>query len=241
LEENKILLKTKDIRVRYNKVEAIKGVSLEVAKGSIVTLIGSNGAGKSTVLKAISGLNPIVSGEIWFLNHRIDSFLPQDIVKLGISHVPEGKRLFSRMTVLENLKMGAYTRKDKEESKKDMDEEVFHYFPKLKVRINQATGTLSGGEQQMVAIGRALMAKPKLLLLDEPSLGLSPLLVLEVAKIIREINKKGVSIILVEQNAKMALQLAHFGYVLETGKVALDGAADSLLNNTHVRDAYLGG
>lgn len=240
MEENKILLKTKDIRVRYNKVEAIKGVSLEVAKGSIVTLIGSNGAGKSTVLKALSGLNPIVSGEIWFLNHRIDSLLPQDIVKLGISHVPEGKRLFSRMTVLENLKMGAYIRKDKEELKKDMDE-VFHYFPKLKARINQAAGTLSGGEQQMVAIGRALMAEPKLLLLDEPSLGLSPLLVLEVAKIIREINKKGVSIILVEQNAKMALQLAHFGYVLETGKVALDGIADSLLNNTHVRDAYLGG
>lgn len=240
MEENKILLKTKDIRVRYNKVEAIKGVSLEVARGSIVTLIGSNGAGKSTVLKAISGLNPIISGEIWFLNHRIDSFFPQDIVKLGISHVPEGKRLFSRMTVLENLKMGAYIRKDKEELKKDMDE-VFHYFPKLKARINQATGTLSGGEQQMVAIGRALMAGPKLLLLDEPSLGLSPLLVLEVAKIIREINKKGVSIILVEQNAKMALQLAHFGYVLETGKVALEGAADSLLNNTHVRDAYLGG
>ncbi|MBI4620497.1 MAG: ABC transporter ATP-binding protein [Desulfobacterales bacterium] len=235
-----MLLKTKDIRVRYNKVEAIKGVSLEVAKGSIVTLIGSNGAGKSTVLKALSGLNPIVSGEIWFLNHRIDSLLPQDIVKLGISHVPEGKRLFSRMTVLENLKMGAYIRKDKEELKKDMDE-VFHYFPKLKARINQAAGTLSGGEQQMVAIGRALMAEPKLLLLDEPSLGLSPLLVLEVAKIIREINKKGVSIILVEQNAKMALQLAHFGYVLETGKVALDGIADSLLNNTHVRDAYLGG
>lgn len=240
MEQNKILLKTKDISVRYNKVDAIKGVSLEVARGSIVALIGSNGAGKSTVLKAISGLNPIVSGEIWFLNHRIDSLLPQNIVKLGISHVPEGKRLFSRMTVLENLKMGAYIRKDKEESKKDLDE-IFHSFPKLKARINQAAGTLSGGEQQMVAIGRALMADPKLLLLDEPSLGLSPLLILEVAKIIREINKKGVSIILVEQNAKMALQLAHFGYVLETGKVALDGIADSLLNNTHVRDAYLGG
>ena len=240
MEENKVLLKIKDIRVRYNKVEAIKGVSIEVARGSIVTLIGSNGAGKSTILKALSGLNQIISGEIWFLNHRIDSLLPQDIVKLGISHVPEGKRLFSRMTVLENLKMGAYIRKDKEEIKKDLDE-VFPYFPTLKARINQAAGTLSGGEQQMVAIGRALMVKPKLLLLDEPSIGLSPLLVLEVAKIIKEINKKGVSIILVEQNAKMALQLAHFGYVLETGKVALDGIADSLLNNTHVRDAYLGG
>ena len=235
-----MLLKIKDLKVHYQKVEAVKGVSMEVEEGSIVTFIGANGAGKSTILRTISGLKNPTSGEIWFKDKRIDKKAPQDIVKAGIAQCPEGRRVFPYMSVLENLMMGAYTRKDKDGIKKDL-ESVYRHFPRLKERVKQAAGTLSGGEQQMLAMGRALMAGPKLMLLDEPSIGLSPLLVQEIAKIIREINNEGVSIILVEQNATMALRLAQKGYVLETGRVALEGPAKDLLVDQHVKAAYLGG
>lgn len=235
-----MLLKIKDLRVHYQKVEAVKGVSMEVEEGSIVAFIGANGAGKSTILRTISGLKAPTSGEIWFKDQRIDKKAPQHIVKAGISQCPEGRRVFPYMSVLENLMMGAYTRKDRAGIKNDL-ENVYRHFPRLKERTKQAAGTLSGGEQQMLAMGRALMAGPKLMLLDEPSLGLSPLLVQEIAKIIREINSDGVSIILVEQNATMALRLAQKGYVLETGRVALEGQAKELLVDQHVKAAYLGG
>ncbi len=235
-----MLLKIKDLKVHYQKVEAVKGVSMEVEEGSIVTFIGANGAGKSTILRTISGLKNPTSGEIWFKDKRIDKKAPQDIVKAGIAQCPEGRRVFPYMSVLENLMMGAYTRKDKDGIKKDL-ESVYRHFPRLKERVKQAAGTLSGGEQQMLAMGRALMAGPKLMLLDEPSIGLSPLLVQEIAKIIKEINADGVSIVLVEQNATMALRLAQKGYVLETGRVALEGPAKDLLVDQHVKAAYLGG
>lgn len=235
-----MLLSIKDLRVHYDKVEAVKGVSLEVEQGTIVTLIGANGAGKSTVLKAISGLKHPTSGEVWFEGKRIDRLAAHDIVKAGISHVPEGRRLFPNLTVEQNLKIGAYLRRDAEEVKNDM-EVVFQRFPILKERAKQEARTMSGGEQQMLAIGRALMSKPKLMMLDEPSLGLAPLFVKEIAKIVLELNRKGLSIILVEQNAVMALRLASMGYVMETGKVAMSGRADSLLHDDHVRKAYLGG
>ena len=233
-------LSLKDIRVDYDGAEAIKGVSLEIDQGTLVTLIGANGAGKSTILRAISGLKPPSSGEIWFEGRRIDTLRAPMIVRLGISHAPEGRRLFPYMTVLENLKLGAFLRSDREEIAEDF-ETVFTHFHKLKERKDQEAGTLSGGEQQMVAIGRALMARPKLLLLDEPSLGLAPLLVREISKIILEINKKGTGIVLVEQNAHMALRLAHRGYVIETGRIALHGDARDLLHNEHVKKAYMGG
>lgn len=235
-----MLLEIKELAVHYEKVEALKGVSLNVEEGQIVTLIGANGAGKSTTLRTISGLKSPTRGEIWFQGRRIDKLPPQDVVKDGISHCPEGRRVFPFMTVSENLMMGAYTRKDKAGIKQSL-ERVYHHFPVLKERTRQAGGTLSGGEQQMLAMGRALMAKPKLMLLDEPSLGLSPLLVKEIAKIITEIHAEGVSIILVEQNAIMALRLAHKGYVLEVGKIALEGTGKELLDNPHVKAAYLGG
>lgn len=235
-----LLLSIKDIRVHYDSVEAVKGVSLEMNQGMIVTLIGANGAGKSTILRAISGLRPPSSGEIWLEGRRIDKLPPPKIVKLGIGHAPEGRRLFPYMGVLENLKLGAFLRDNRKDIQEDLGT-VFTHFPILKERVSQQAGTLSGGEQQMVAIGRALMAKPKLLLLDEPSMGLAPLLVREIAKIILDINGMGTSIILVEQNANMALRIAHRGYVIETGRVALEGNSSELLYNEQVKKAYLGG
>jgi len=234
------LLDFKDVKVMYGKVEAVKGASLNIDEKEIVVVIGANGAGKSTILRTISGLNVPVSGEIWYGGRRIDGFLVHQITKLGISHVPEGRRLFPRLNVLDNLELGAYLQRDKKEISSNL-EEVFIHLPVLKERKKQLAGTLSGGEQQMLSIGRALMSRPKLLLLDEPSLGLAPLVVKEIARIIRDINGRGVAIVLVEQNAHMALRLANRGYVLETGKIALHGPAQELLHDEHVKRAYLGG
>ncbi|MCJ7495720.1 MAG: ABC transporter ATP-binding protein [Deltaproteobacteria bacterium] len=229
-----------NLRVFYERVEALKGITIGMENGAIVTLIGANGAGKSTALRAISGLIAISSGEILFREKKIHGLSPQEIVRSGIAHVPEGRRVFPYMTVKENLKLGAFRRKDKEGIRNDL-EGVFEHFPVLRDRRSQSAGSLSGGEQQMLAIGRALMSQPLLLLLDEPSLGLAPLMVKEVGRIIREINQKNVGIILVEQNARMALRLAHKGYVLETGSVVLQGEASELIDNEHVKKAYLGG
>jgi branched-chain amino acid transport system ATP-binding protein len=234
------LLDVKNITVHYHKVEAIKNVSIDVEKGSIVTLIGSNGAGKSTTLRAISGLKHPSAGEIWFEGQRIDRFPPEKVNKVGVAQVPEGRRVFPYMTVMENLEMGAFLRKDTNGMSRDL-EEVFRHFPILEERQKQSAGTLSGGEQQMLAMGRALMSSPKLLLMDEPSLGLSPLLCLEIAKIIRDIHEEGRTIVLVEQNARLALNLAQKGYVLETGSIVLGGDAQDLRENAQVRKAYLGG
>lgn len=235
-----MLFNLKDVYVHYHKVAALKGVSMEVRERDIVTLIGANGAGKSTTLRAISGLTPPSSGEIWFDGQRIDGLSAERVVRLGIAHVPEGRRLFRELTVLENLYVGAYLRRDNDSIARDLDE-VFGHFPLLAERRRKMAKTLSGGEQQMLAIGRALMSAPKLLLLDEPSLGLSPVMVQEIAKIIVEINAKGVPVILVEQNAELALRLARYGYVLETGRVALEGEAGYLHEHEHVKKAYLGG
>jgi len=234
-----MILNLQGVNVNYGKVAAVRNVSLCVKKGSIVALIGSNGAGKSTVLKTISGLVPCISGSILFEGKNINNLSAQDIVKLGISHVPEGRRLFPDMTVGENLAMGSYLRKWGAETKKDLDT-IFEYFPVLKKRIKQRAGSLSGGEQQMVAIGRALMSAPKLLLLDEPSTGLSPLMSKTITKIIQVINEKNVSVLLVEQNANLALTIAHSGYVLETGNIVIQGKAAELLKNEAVKSAYLG-
>lgn len=234
------MLSVKGLRVHYGKVEALKGVSLEVGKGEIVALVGGNGAGKTTTLRAISGLKTPTEGEAWFEERRIDRLPPHAIVHLGIGHVPEGRRLFPHMTVLENLKVGAYLRPNGDAVRRDL-ERVFERFPVLKARSGQNAGTLSGGEQQMLTIARALMVRPRLLLLDEPSLGLAPLVVANIANIIKEINNEGVSIVLVEQNARMALKLARRAYVLETGKVALEGPSGALLADEHVKKVYLGG
>jgi branched-chain amino acid transport system ATP-binding protein len=234
-----MLLQIKKIVVHYQKVVAVKGISLEVEEKHLVTLIGSNGAGKSTTLRTISGLVRSSGGEIWFDGRRIDGLPPDRILKMGIAQVPEGRRVFPGLKVIENLYLGAYLRSDKNGIEKDL-ENVFTHFPILKERKSQVAKTMSGGEQQMLAIGRALMANPRLLLLDEPSLGLAPLIVQEIARILVEINRKGVSVILVEQNAELALKLARYGYVLETGRIALHGEASELMNNDHVRKAYLG-
>lgn len=234
-----MLLELKNAEVYYDQVAALRGVSLHVAEGSIATLIGANGAGKSTTLRTISGLVIPKSGEILFEGKRIDRLPPDQILKKGIAHVPEGRRVFPELSVNENLRLGAFTRKDSAGITQDL-KNIFEYFPRLLERRNQKGNTLSGGEQQMVSIGRALMSRPKLLLLDEPSLGLAPLIVREIAKILLEINKKGVSIILVEQNAELALEVSQYGYVLERGNVTLEGEAESLMNNEHVKKAYLG-
>lgn len=233
------ILSLKDVHVNYGNIKAVKGISLEINEGEIVTLIGSNGAGKTTTMRTICGLIRPSKGSIEYRNKDITNKSTNDIVKLGISMSPEGRQVFPRMTILENLEMGAYIK-----SKKDMEEgleKVFSLFPRLKERINQFAGTLSGGEQQMLAIGRAMMAKPQLLLLDEPSLGLAPIIVQNIFELIKEINKMGTSILLVEQNARMALAIAHRGYVLETGKVSFSDTAENLLNSDAVRGAYLGG
>jgi len=233
-------LEIKDLRVHYGKIEAIKGVSVVVNQGEIVTLIGANGAGKTTILKTISGLRPVSSGSINFDGQDINKIPAHERVNLGISQVPEGRGIFSGMTVLENLEMGKFNRKDR---KNEMDEDldrVYTLFPRLKERTSQAGGTLSGGEQQMLAMGRALMARPKVLLLDEPSMGLAPQMIANIFRIITEINKQGVTILLVEQNAQQALQRAHRAYILETGNVTKEANASDLLNDPAVREAYLG-
>jgi len=235
-----LLLSVKHISVHYRKTAAVKDVSMEVAEGSIVTLIGNNGAGKTTTLRAITGLNHPSSGEIVFDGQKIDRMPPEKINKLGIAHVPEGRRVFPQMTVMENLEMGGYLRTDKAQYKKDL-EIVFEHFSILKERVKQLAGTLSGGQQQMVAMARALMSGPRLLVMDEPSHGLSPIMCQEIARIIVDIHKKGRTIILVEQNAMLALSLADTAYVLDTGNVILKGEARSLLENDEVKKAYLGG
>ncbi|TDL77871.1 ABC transporter ATP-binding protein [Peribacillus frigoritolerans] len=234
------MLKVNGINVYYGNIQAIKDVSLEINQGEIVTLIGANGAGKSTLLKTISGLLKPKKGEVLFQEKSIAGKAAQTIVKQGISHVPEGRRVFANMTVEENLELGAYLRKDKAEIKRDF-EKVFELFPRLFERKKQQAGTLSGGEQQMLAMGRALMARPKLLLLDEPSMGLAPLLVKTIFRIIEEINKTGTTILLVEQNANMALSIADRVYVIETGKVVLSGTAEELNASDQLKMAYLGG
>lgn len=234
------MLTVNDINVFYGAIHAIKGVSLEVNEGEIVTLIGANGAGKSTILRTISGLLKPKTGSIQFEGQDIAGMPAHEIVKTGISQVPEGRRIFAEMSVLENLELGAFTRKDKDGIKADM-ELVFERFPRLKERIGQLAGTLSGGEQQMLAMGRALMSRPRLLLLDEPSMGLAPLLIKEIFAIIQDINKTGTTVLLVEQNANMALSIAHRAYVLETGRITLSGDAKELAASDEVRKAYLGG
>jgi branched-chain amino acid transport system ATP-binding protein len=234
------MLSMNNVQVNYGGSRALRGVTLTVQEGSIVVLIGANGAGKTTTLRAIIGLSPITSGEIWFLKSRIDRARSSEIVKMGLTLVPEGRRVFPFMTVSENLIMGAFCRNDRD-GIKNSREEILEQFPVLKRKLRQRAGTLSGGEQQMLAIGRGLMAKPKLLLLDEPTLGLSPILVEEIERIIQRINQMRVAITLVEQNAQMALRLAHRGYVLETGRITVEGEVEELLQNKHVKEAFLGG
>lgn len=234
------MLEIKDLHVHYGGIHAIKGITLRVEEGSIVSLIGANGAGKSTTLRTICGLKEATRGSITYKNVELTKLDTSQIVKLGVTMVPEGRRVFSNITVYENLLAGAYLRKDKENIKKDI-EYVFELFPRLRERINQRAGTLSGGEQQMLAIGRALMSRPKLLLLDEPSLGLAPVIVKEVFKLIRRIHEEGVTILLVEQNAYEALKLCDYAYVIETGSIVLQGPGKKLLEDERVKKAYLGG
>jgi branched-chain amino acid transport system ATP-binding protein len=235
-----VLLEVRDLDVYYGAVHALKGVTLEAEAGEIVTLIGANGAGKSTLLRAISGLVPPRSGRVRYDGRDLTRVPAHDVVGLGISHAPEGRMVFANLTVEDNLELGAYRRKDRAAIRQDR-EQVYALFPRLRERRRQAAGTLSGGEQQMLAIGRALMSRPRLLLLDEPSLGLAPLLVREIFRTIREINQRGVTVLLVEQNAHMALSVARRGYVLETGRVRFHDDARTLLENEDVKRAYLGG
>jgi branched-chain amino acid transport system ATP-binding protein len=234
-----MLLEIKDLWVHYGRAEAVRGVSMEVEEGSIVTLIGANGAGKTTTLRTVSGLNKPTSGEIWYQGKRIDGLPPHEIVKLGIAHVPEGRQLFYTLSVLQNLEMGGYLLNKRSDFKKNLDSMIEH-FPNIKTRIENQATDLSGGEQQMVAVARALMSNPKVVLMDEPSIGLSPIMVGEVAKIITQINKIGVTVVLVEQNARMALRLAKTAYVLEVGKIALSGDASVIAKDEYVTKAYLG-
>ncbi|MDH3220614.1 MAG: ABC transporter ATP-binding protein [Gammaproteobacteria bacterium] len=235
----KLLLELKNTAVNYGKVEAARDISIKVPEGDVITLIGANGAGKSTTLRMISGLVRPTAGEVLFEGNSIAELPPEEITGIGIAHVPEGRRVFPQMSVKENLEMGAYLRNDSKELANNF-EIVFSHFPRLKERINQAAGTMSGGEQQMVAMGRALMSSPRLILMDEPSLGLSPIMCQEIARIIKEIHAHGRTIILVEQNARLALALADYGYVLETGNIALEGRADQLKEDDNVRQTYLG-
>ncbi len=234
------MLEVKDLNVFYGNIHAIKGISLVVNEGEVVSLIGANGAGKTTTLQTISGILRAKSGEIFFEGEEITKTKPHNIVKLGISQVPEGRRIFSGLTVRDNVMLGAYTVKDSRESLKADRDKFYDAFPRMKERRNQIAGTLSGGEQQMLAMGRALMARPKLLILDEPSMGLSPLFVEEIFNVIRQLKDEGTTILLVEQNAKMALSIADRGYVLETGKIITEGLGSELLNDPEVKKAYLG-
>ncbi len=238
--DNEDILEVENLNVFYGAIQALHGISFHVKKGEIVTLIGANGAGKTSTLRTISGLQRPRPGIIRFMGEDITWMKPHDIVKKGVVHVPEGRRIFAALTVKENLEMGAYVRQDKKQIQESM-EKVFAHFPRLKERLHQLGGTLSGGEQQMLAIGRALMSEPKILLLDEPSMGLAPILVEEIFHILRDINAMGVSVLLVEQNARMALSVATRGYVLETGYINIQGNAKELLANPRVRAAYLGG
>lgn len=233
------LLELRDVRAKYGAIEALKGISLTVEAGEIVTLIGANGAGKTTTLTSISGLHKPSSGQVLFDGKDLVTVAPHDIVRLGLVHSPEGRRVFARMTVAENLEMGAYTRSDKTGIQADF-ERVYELFPVLRERKLQPAGTLSGGEQQMLAVGRAMMTKPRLLLLDEPSLGLAPLIVARIFQVIQALNQQGVTILLVEQNARMALKIAHRAYVLETGEVTMTGPAADVLADPRVQAAYLG-
>jgi branched-chain amino acid transport system ATP-binding protein len=234
-----MLFRIRDLEVHYGGAIILRGISLELQIGEIITLIGSNGAGKTTTLRTISGLKRSTHGEIWFNGGRIDELSPQDIAKRGINQVPEGRGLFPYMSVSENLTIGAYLRRDAQMIREDL-ERIYQTFPVLKARKRQLAGTLSGGEQQMLAISSALMGKPKLLLLDEPSTGLSPIMVGEIGKAVSRINKQGTSVLLVEQNARLALGIAHRGYVLETGRIILQGRADELIGSPYVKKAYLG-
>lgn len=234
------MLKVQDINLLYGAIQALRNINFHVQPGEIVSLIGANGAGKSSILNAISGVHTISSGEILFEDQSIKKLPPFRLVGMGLSQVPEGRRVFAKMSVHENLEMGAFTRSDTPGIDLDM-ERIFAHFPRLKERRKQLAGTLSGGEQQMLAMGRAMMSRPKLLMMDEPSMGLSPLLVQEIFDIIREINQEGTTILLVEQNAQMALSLAHRAYVLETGRIIKSGAGQALMQDEDVRKAYLGG
>jgi branched-chain amino acid transport system ATP-binding protein len=233
------MLELIDVNIYYGAIHALKGINLQVKEGEIVTLIGANGAGKTTALKTISGVLKPKSGKVIFKGNEIQKTNAENLVGLGISHVPEGRRVFMNMSIMENLEMGAYSRKDKSEIKKDY-EKIFETFPRLLERKTQMAGTLSGGEQQMLAIGRALMARPKLLLLDEPSMGLAPLMVKQIFSIIKDINKKGTTILLIEQNATMALKIADRAYVIQNGCIQMSGSAHELLNDDSIKTAYLG-
>ncbi len=234
------MLELKHVYTRYGKVECLKGISFTVRAKEIVALLGANGAGKTTILKTISGLIPLSAGEVLFKGKPIQLRSPQEIVGLGVAHVPEGRKIFQRLTVLENLELGAFLRRDTLEIERDLGE-IFTLFPILKMRRCQIAGTLSGGEQQMLALGRGLMSRPEVLLLDEPSLGLAPLLVSAIFEMIQRIHARGKTILLVEQNARMALKVAHRAYVLETGQIVLEGKASEIQHNPAIRDAYLGG
>ena len=235
-----MLLKMREVETYYGSAQALKGISLEIKKGELITILGANGAGKTTLLRTISGLNEPRRGWIEFEGQKIDRLSPDDIVKLGISHCPEGRKLFPQMTVFKNLTLGAYVHRGDQHGIRETMEEVFGLFPVLKERQQQLAGTLSGGEQQMLVIGRALMSKPKLLMLDEPSLGIAPLLVDRIFEVIKDINQRGTTILLVEQNAAIALSIADHGYVMETGEVVLSGEAKQLLSEEKVKQAYLG-
>ncbi len=234
-----MLLEIKDLWVHYGKAEILKGITMEVEEGSVVTLLGANGAGKTTTLRTISGLKRPTSGEIWYQGERIDTLPPHEIVRRGIAHVPEGRQLFYGLSVMKNLEMGAFLIKGRDELKRNL-ESILEHFPALRARMKHQATDLSGGEQQMVAVARALMSNPKVLLMDEPSLGLSPIMVSEVAKIVTQINQTGVTIVLVEQNARMALRLADIAYVLEVGSIALKGDAKTVASEEKVIKAYLG-
>ncbi|MFP4481786.1 MAG: ABC transporter ATP-binding protein [Thermovirgaceae bacterium] len=234
------MLSIRDLHVHYGGIHALKGISLEVPRGKIVTLIGANGAGKSTTLRTIAGLVRKSQGEILYEGKTLEGMIPEDVVKAGIIMGPEGRRIFPHLSVLDNLMLGAYTRKGKDGIEKDL-QWVYELFPRLKERLWQKGGTLSGGEQQMLAVGRALMSSPKLVMLDEPSLGLAPLLVREVFEIIETINRQGKTVLLVEQNAFASLKIAHYAYVLEVGRIVLEGTGQELLKDKRVQEAYLGG
>lgn len=234
------MLKVQNLKVNYGHVEALKGIDFKIKKGQIISLIGANGAGKSTLLKSLSGLLPVTEGDIVYMGDSVLKWAPEKIVKEGMVHVPEGRRIFEGMSVYENLQLGAFTRRDKDQVAKEIDE-MFEKFPILKERRNQDAHTLSGGEQQMLALSRALLSKPKILLLDEPSMGLAPLIVIQIFEIIKEINEQGTTILLVEQNAKAALEISDYAYILDSGQIQLHGEKEVLLNSDKIREIYLGG
>ncbi|MGY4209655.1 branched-chain amino acid transport system ATP-binding protein [Burkholderia sp. PvR073] len=233
------MLKIKGLQVNYGGIQAVKGVDMEVRQGELVTLIGANGAGKTTTMKAITGLKPYSAGDIEYNGKSIKGVPSHELLKRGLAMVPEGRGIFARMSIIENMQMGAYLRNDNEQIKKDVDR-MFGFFPRLKERATQLAGTLSGGEQQMLAMSRAILSKPKLLLLDEPSMGLSPIMVEKIFEVVREISKEGITVLLVEQNARLALQAADRGYVMDSGTVTMEGDAKQMLDDPKVRAAYLG-